>query len=254
MSTETNVPTNHIDIDSADAQKLFADAFKEARGVETPAHTPVIETPTVVSEAKVDVPAEPVVETPKPDVAVEKKDTPAPPEPEKKEEVQARSDLPEWASKLDPALQENIREVLTARQTAEHKARSNAGRQAALQRQIYERDRRISELVAKMIKPSDNNQIAAGKEDSAKTLEAWKQLNEAEPGIANAVDSRIKALEDQLNQKLAANADVIKATTDPLYQQRETEYREQQQQILADAIPNYADVINHTAYKYWFDR
>lgn len=256
MSTATevtNVPVNHIDLESADAQKMFSEAFAGARGVDPPAITPVVPEPVVdtpaVVEAKPDTPA--VVTT----IPEANKDTPpsAPAKTEPTQVTQRPSDIPDWATKLDPELQDRVREVLRSKLQAEQRARSDSGRISAFQRQILERDRRIAELATQRTQPQDPNLAAAGKQDQAKTLEAWKQLNEAEPGIANAVDSRLSAETQALREELAAIKDTVKAQTDPLYQQQERAYVEDQRRLLTEAIPNYVEVVNHPVYKYWFD-
>lgn len=248
MSTDTatNVPVNHIDIDSPEVQKLFSDAFSEAHGVDVPAIVPVIPEPVVVEDKKEDIPAV-VATTPEAKV-----DTPPAQvtEPVQAAPVQRPSDIPDWAVKLDPELQDKVREVLRSKLQAEQRARSDSGRISAFQKQILERDRRIADLASQSKKPLDENLAAAGKQDQAKSLEAWKQLNEAEPGIAAAVDARLA----QIQEQIAGVKDAAKAQTDPLYQQQERAYVEDQRRLLTEAIPNYVEVVNHPVYKYWFDQ
>lgn len=249
-TTDTNVPVNHIDLDSAEAQKMFSDAFSASRGVEPPAIVPVIpepvvDTPAVVEAKKEDISAvvtitpEAKVDTPSAQVT---EPTAAP--------VQRPSDIPDWAAKLDPELQDKVREVLRSKLQAEQRARSDSGRISAFQKQILERDRRIADLATQSNKPQDPNLAAAGKQDQANTLEAWKQLNDAEPAIAAAVDARLA----QIQEQMAGVKDAVKAQTDPLYQQQERAYVEDQRRLLTEAIPNYVEVVNHPVYKYWFDQ
>lgn len=242
-------PTDEITTDEQ-ADKLFSEAFREAAGIKE-ASVPTTEV-TPALEVKEDAPVvAATVDTPsvKTDDKIDPKAAVTQPATETAKAV--RNDIPDWAKDLAPELQDKIAGTI---QYHQQRYNSDIGRQSAYQRRLMDANRRIAELSTQVTKPQDPNLAAAAKQDQAKTAEEWKQLNEADPSLAKAVDSRVSAESESLRQEIAGLKQAIKATVDPLYQQSQETYLDKQHKILLDVVPNYQEVANHPVYAYWVNQ
>ena len=249
MTTDQQENPNQIDLDSADAQKLFAEAFATAKGAEAPAPTPapVPEpvTPPAVEETKPEPVATEKVEPAKAEVVT-------PPakveEPAKSDDVQ----VPDWAKGVElPAdIKANLSKELQEKLYYQHKLKSEQGRQAALQKYLFDARRELEQLRSQVSRPQDPALAAAAKQDQAKTLAEWNALKEADPSLASAIEARLGLESSQTKADLERKVD---ATVNPLIQHTEQGYADRQREILMEQVPNYVEVVNSPVYAYWFN-
>jgi hypothetical protein len=241
--TTPSVPANHIDLESNEAQKLLDDAFNSALGKEVKVEVPVVkDTPktedvTVVPpEVKPDKPTE-VSQNTKPSTETVAKE--------------ALPGVPDWAKDLPKEVQEKVLDIANQAQYHQQRWRSDVGRQSALQSKLTEARRELASLKANRNTPQNPAATAAtGATPPVQTTEEWKQIIEADPSLAKAIESRIQAEVSQAKADLNRQID---ANIDPLYQHTMQTFVEEQQRILRDAIPNVDEVLQSPVYKYWIN-
>lgn len=239
-----NVPTNHIDLDTDDAQKAFAEAYNKVTGRSDQAKTV-----TEPDKPALETPVEPEKETPVAQETVVKEDKETVTEtPAAKEEPQKKDDPYAWVGALPQDIQDKIRKEIDSRSLAEQRLRSDVGRQNALQQKSLRLERELADLRSKVLKPQDPELAAAAKADVNKSLAEWNTLIEADPSLAKAVETRIQAELNALEKKFEQR---INAQTDPLYQHSLDTYAERERQLLQQEVPNYQEVIASPVFSYW---
>lgn len=243
MSTAgTEIPFNHADVESAENQKLFAEAYASESKKETQiAHvvTEEVKVPEVITPEPV-IATKPLVETP---VVI--------PDTTKAEPVVVKTyDVPDWAKDLPDTVKEKLQEEIQQKLFYEHRLKSEAGRQSALQKKLFDARRETERLRNHVAPPQDPALAAAAKQDAEKQLAEWNALEVADTNLAKAVDQKQQMGLAQLREELKRE---INATVNPLNQHIEQGYVEEQRRLLSEAVPNYAEVINSPVYKRWFD-
>lgn len=241
-----NVPANSIDLESDAAQKAFEEAFNKAAGISEP--TKVVTEP---EKPALEEPVKAEKETPVVQESVVKEDKETVTEPVTKEtvpEAQKKDDPYAWVGALPQDVQDKIRKEIETRSLAEHRLKSDVGRQNALQQKSLRLERELADLRSRVLKPQDPELAAAAKADQAKSLADWNTLIEADPSLAKAVETRIQAELSALEQKFEQR---INAQTDPLYQHSLDTYAERERQLLQSEVPNYQEVISSPVFSYW---
>lgn len=266
MSTENQepvTPANHIDPNSADAQKWFSEAFASETGkdintttVVTPpepeATAPTVEVKTEQPPKKEEVKVEPKLENQqaqKVEAATEKKEDAPTTQP-------SYGNLPDWAKDLPDAVKQNLSKELQEKLYYQQWKKSEEGRQASLQKLLLNTRRELADLRAKQNKPQEDSDLAAAaKADSAKTIAEWNALIEADPNLAKAIDLRTQQLIAAESAKVKAETQAqIQANVGPLLQHTEETYEQQQRRIVLDQIPNFDEVVSSPVYAYWVNR
>lgn len=248
MSDQGTPNTNQIDLETEEAQKLFASAFEatikgETIKPDTPTEVPAQEPAPVAAEP---------ASTPETPVVVEAKETPPPAQ--AKEDVPAKVaeerkyNVPDWAKDLPDNIKENLSKELQEKLYYEQKYKSDAGRQSALQRKLYEARKEAEALRARLAKPLDPAIVAAAKEDEAKQLADWNKLQEADPDLAKAFEARLKLESDKHKTDLKTQ---LEATVNPLIQHNQEAYEDEQRRLLSEQVPNFAEVVASPVYDRW---
>jgi hypothetical protein len=245
--------SNEIDLDTPEAQKMFADAFASAAKGETiklVEPTPVVETPAVTASVPEPKTEQPVVENTSTDPATMTSKEDAPKTEAKQVNEPKKYDVPDWAKDLPDAVKENLSKELQEKLYYQQKYKSDFGRQSALQRKLFETRKEMEALRAQIAKPQDPALAAAAKQDEAKALELWEQLKQADSNLANAIESRLKVEANQVRTELNSKVD---ATVNPLNQHIEESYVDEQRRLLQEQVPNLHEVISSPVYAEWIN-
>lgn len=250
MTTE-----NTAALTEKEANKIFRDAFSdihksqgriqnayEAPSFESeePAAPPVVETPPSTpapTPAPEPAPAAPVT-TPTPAPATE-----APAAPVQKTAEEIIKSLPGEAQTI-------IQNILNERNLAEQRYRTTSGRLHKTRQEIAERTRELAELRTRASKPNDAVEAQA-KVDHAKSIDEWRQVIEAEPTLAKAVDAFVNAKVGEVRSELTKLNENIGAreAADRDYQSEVTKQAEWDK--LTAAVPNVGDVLQSQEYRHW---
>lgn len=239
---------DEIDLDTAEAQKMFADAFASASKGET---IKIVEPVTAVEPTTTPEPIipEPVVEA-APTEPVVAKTTETPSEDVPKVVETKNYNVPDWAKDLPDNVKESLSKELQDKLYYEQKYKSDLGRQSALQRKLYEARKENAALRTHIAKPQDPAIATAAKRDQASTLAEWKQLQEADPDLAKAFDARLDERVTALRAEQKAQLD---ATVNPLNQHIEENYEDEQRRLLLEQVPNFQEVVNNPVYSEWLN-
>jgi hypothetical protein len=242
--------SNQIDLDTADAQKMFAEAYASASGQKVEPEPAQVVTPEPATPAAETVEA--VTKEPEPQKVEVKTPETATPEKVETTASTAKTDLsvPDWAKDLPVDLQQKLSKEVQEKLYYQHQAKSEAGRQSALQKRLFDTRRELEQLRTQIKQPQDPALAAAAKQDQAKTLAEWNALKEADPSLANAIEARLGLETIQTKADLERRVD---ATVNPLIQHTEQGYVEEQRKLLMDQVPNYVEVVNSPVYAYWFN-
>lgn len=237
-----------------EGEDLFQKAYSEISGRE---HTPssfVAETPAV--EQKVETPStepeastEPVVEAAPVVVASteEAKTTPTTPA-----ETKAPASTIEGLLEQFPEDKRDIvKQLLNERNLAQQQFRSHQGRLAA---ERQERRKAEQELVKFRTRgassPQDPTLAAQTKLDHTQAIAEWKQVVEAEPTLAKAIDALTDAKVSGVKQELRTEYD----KAEELRNTQDLEDRKAQEwELVVQAVPNVVDVVRSKEFGYWKD-
>jgi hypothetical protein len=245
------------DIDSAEVDKIFKEAFAQALPEGTKIQEPVVEQPVVETEQKpvVEEKKEPAV-TPAPIVAEVVKTEATPPE--KTEATPTQVDPNAWLNSLPEDLRAQAKAVLDERDRFKHSADSDRQRVIALNKKSMTLDRELAALRAQIQKPQDPQLAAATVKDSAKSSAEWEQLLGADPTLAKAIESRVNQLvEARENAAIGKFDEVAKQRASqavaPLQAKSAADHYEQEMQALLKEVPNAQDVFASPQYNKWFN-
>lgn len=134
----------------------------------------------------------------------------------------------------------------------EHRYKSEAGRQRALQRKIEERDQLIQQLQSGKQEQSQAAQ-AENPESSGMSEEQWNVFKEDFPEIAEMMTANNRHYEQQLQQQQQV-IDGLRNQIQPIQQQAGEQYQEAQYQLLEKKHPDYQDIADSTEFQYWMNQ
>lgn len=243
-SSVSSTPRDQVDLDSKEAMDMLEAAFNEALPASSRQEAPAAaqEAPKTEEDRKVTQALDKVEEA-KPSTPVAQAQA--------TEDKPTTYNGPEWAKDLPDNVRSQVDKLIEERRFHEQKWKSDVGRQNALQQKLFQARRQAEELRAKIQQRSNDQSFqTAAQGDEAKTLTEWKQLNEADPNLAKAIELRLAQERESLRAEMKGQID---ATVDPLYQHTEESYVDQQQRLLEAEVPNYREVVNSPVYKFWLD-
>ena len=233
-----------------EGEELFLKAFSEIHSTE---YKP--------SEFKDSPPVEdtpPAQDTPAQETQEEV--APAPTEPENKEETQPEE--PAKSSPQQPATYEQlieqfpedkrdlVKQLVLAQQRVEQQHRSAQGRLAAERKQRHQLERELSQLRSRTgaSSPQDPALAEQAKADYEKSIGEWKQVVEAEPTLAKAVDALTDAKVRSAVEGLRSELD----GRDEVYQRQAYEDEKQREMnLLLEVVPNALEVARSPEFMFW---
>lgn len=139
----------------------------------------------------------------------------------------------------------------------EHRFKSEAGRQRALQQKVSEREQTIAQLQqrlqhAQQPAPAGNNPEQSGMSDAE-----WGALKEQFPEIARGLEARLSGVSQQYESKFQQQQQTIselQQQMQPMQKQAHESYRSAQFQILEQQHPDYQDVAGSGDFQYWLNQ
>lgn len=119
----------------------------------------------------------------------------------------------------------------------EHRYKSDIGRQNALQQKIADQNKQIEQL---------KQGSQAGKPEDISESK-WNEVLEDFPELAEAFDSRLKAMTAEHNNQLTE----LRGQLSPIQQHAENQYIERQEMSLASEYPDYKETVNSSEFQSW---
>jgi hypothetical protein len=159
------------------------------------------------------------------------------------EDARLRDEQGRFAAKSDEEEQEQEEQSETASNKAqesinwEHRYKSDIGRQKALQQKIANQNQQLEQL----------RQGKKGEKPDDISESKWNEVLEDFPELAEAFDSRLKAVTAQHNNQLAE----LRGQLSPIQQQAENQYIERQQLSLTNEFPDYVETVNSNEFQSW---
>ena len=129
-----------------------------------------------------------------------------------------------------------------------HRFKSDLGRQDAYQRRIAEQEREIQTLKQNQSKPPQP-ELGDNPENSGMSDEQWETLKEEFPEIAQGIEAKFNAFDQQLNQRLQQ----VDQTLAPIRERESQEARTREYQTLAEQHPDYKEVAASPAFNQWLN-
>lgn len=247
MTTQDNAGA----LTDKEGEDIFYKAFSETLGKE---FKPSVfrdesneEAPVVVDET---VPETPPVTEERPTEEVENKETPA----DKKAPEQSAA-KPPVANSVDSLLEQFpedkrdlVKQIVFRADLAEQRYRSHQGRLAAERKQRQALEQELVKLRTRSAPPQDAVLAEQTKADFEKSISGWKEVSEAEPTLAKAIDAltdaKVKSAEARVRAELESR--------DELYTQYAQEDEKQHEMnMLLEIVPNALDVIRSQEFQYW---
>lgn len=256
-------PQSQVDLESADAEKWFAEAFNKNLGIESPKTEvvlpPEVKAPESNSPAAEVMKAEVVKTEQIPDASqtVKAPEASSAKDGEKQEQKSTSIyNVPDWAKDLAPDVQKLVAQELAEKFDLRHRANSDRGRVSSLNQKLLQLEREVAAYRAatQNPKPQDPQLAAAAKQDATNTLAEWNTLIEADPNLAKAFQGKMTYEKQELQTRIQALEAKLEATVNPLYQHAENNVKETERQLLMEAVPNYAEVIQSPEYDRWINR
>lgn len=159
------------------------------------------------------------------------------------EDARLRDEQGRFAAKSDEEEQEQEEQSETASNKAqetinwEHRYKSDIGRQNALQQKIADQNKQIEQL---------KQGSQAGKPEDISESK-WNEVLEDFPELAEAFDSRLKAMTAEHNNQLTE----LRGQLSPIQQHAENQYIERQEMSLASEYPDYKETVNSSEFQSW---
>lgn len=234
-----------------EAAKIFRDAYSDIHksqgrinnSYEAPSYEEPV-TPAPVEQATPTPSTDPVTPVVQPEAQPATPEAAAPAEPPKPKTIE------EIVKELPGEAQSFIQNVLNERALAEQRYRTTSGRLHKTRQEYNDNLRELAELRARVTKPTSAEEAQA-KVDHAKSIDEWRQVIEAEPTLAKAVDAltdaKVSVVRNELTElqkSLAARDTAANETQFELNKQQEWDR-------LTQAVPNIQDVIQSQEYRYW---
>lgn len=253
MNTPNETPTGTLT--EKEGNELFYKAFSEISGEEHKPSTYNTESTPVVTEA---------LETPdteKPETPVEKV-APAATEVEAAEPAKSTTTPPAATQAPAPTIEELleqfpedkrafVQQLIVDRNLYDQKFKSHQGRLAAERKQRISAEQELIKLRGRgASSPPDPALAAQSKVDHAKAIDEWKQVVEAEPTLAKAIDALTDAKTRDVETKLRAE---MTSEQEARQFQATEEAKAREWSLVVDAVPNVTDVIRSPAFQYWKD-
>lgn len=188
-----------------------------------------------VEEVEPEVEEEEVEESPE--------EAPSPPEKEEETIEQIVESLPEERRDF-------VKKLLEDRARAEQQFRSAQGRLAAERRQRQHFEQEVNKLRSHVSGnvPQDKVVAEQAKADFEKAISEWKEVVEAEPTLAKAIDALTDAKVEEALKAMRAEL----AGRDEVQERRAVEEsRHREMELLIEAVPNALEVIQSQEFQYW---
>jgi len=161
---------------------------------------------------------------------------------EEAEDVQLRErqEEEEDQGQIEPedSIEARLEQAEKEAQLWQHKYNSDLGRQNAFQRKLTEQQQLIDQL---------QNQVKRSGSDSEMTPSEWKALQDDYPDIAQGVQSQFAQLQARHEQEIQS----IRRELQPIQEQAQESYVQDQFRILEMEHPDYRDVAQSESFKAW---
>lgn len=130
-----------------------------------------------------------------------------------------------------------------------HRFKSDLGRQDVYQRRIAEQEREIQTLKQGQSKTQEQ-EAGDNPENSGMSDAQWETLKEEFPEIAQGVEAKFNAFDQQLNQRLQQ----VDQTLAPIRERESQQALEREYQTLSERHPDYQNVAASTEFNQWLEK
>lgn len=130
-----------------------------------------------------------------------------------------------------------------------HRLKSDLGRQSAYQRRIAEQEREIQTLKQGQSKTQEQ-EAGDNPENSGMSDAQWETLKEEFPEIAQGIEAKFNAFDQQLNQRLQQ----VDQTLAPIRERESQQALEREYQTLSERHPDYQNVAASTEFNQWLEK
>lgn len=257
MTTNIETPATPAgSLTQKEADKLFRDAYSDiakSQGRDVRYEAPSYEQDEPVTPAPVaeKTPSAEPAPAPEPAQAAQPETPPIATTPAS-EEPKAKT-IEEIIKELPGEAQTYIQNVLAERNLAEQRYRTTSGRLHKTRQEFNENLRELAELRARATKPSGSAEEAQAKVDHAKSIDEWRQVIEAEPTLAKAVDALTDAKVSAVRNELITLRESLSAREAAANETHTEATKQQEWDRLVQIVPNIEDVIGSKEYKYWIN-
>lgn len=132
-------------------------------------------------------------------------------------------------------LMAELEQTRTLAQDFEHRFKSEVGRQAAYQRQVQELKTQLQALP-----------------QQASTATQQKKLSNRMAKIAEDFPELAEVLQEELSEAISTVRQELDQNLQPIRQREQEAYYAREEQRVAEAYPNFADVVRSTQFHRWF--
>lgn len=141
-----------------------------------------------------------------------------------------------------------VQQLITERNLAEQKFKSHQGRLAQERKQRLQMERELVTLRSGGASSTQEALAAQAKVDHTKAIDEWKQVVEAEPTLAKAIDALTDAKVGDVEKRLRGEYERGEE-----FRQRESHEEEKQREwnLVIEAVPNTVDVISSPEFRHW---